>query len=125
MSLPLSDSHWSRLCPQAAGDFDPRLETLRVMATALARGAPWIGQDPVTGLLRFLADALPQGVDMRPPGAAGHSFDERWLLALLDAQAQGDSAAYRFLLRSRMGQADASEAHFRATQARIWLEAWL
>lgn len=40
------------------------------------------------------------------------SFDERWLLSLLDAIARADAASYRFLLLSRMSPEKASAAHF-------------
>lgn len=53
-----------------------------------------------------LARTLPEMTMRRPviwrPGATGRSFDEDWLLSLLDALRRRDGASLRFLTRSRV-----------------------
>lgn len=47
-----------------------------------------------------------------PPEDAEQSFDERWLLAVIDAVRRADADRYRFLLLSRMSAERASALHF-------------
>lgn len=47
-----------------------------------------------------------------PPEDAEQSFDERWLLAVIDAVRRADADSYRFLLLSRMSAERASALHF-------------
>jgi hypothetical protein len=48
----------------------------------------------------------------RRPEDKDHSFDENWLLALVDAVRRADADSYRFLLLSRMSAEKASALHF-------------
>ncbi|MBS0124155.1 hypothetical protein [Thetidibacter halocola] len=116
--VPVSDAHWSRLCPQALSGFDPRLEVLRAVQAAGERAAG----DAVAALLGLLHGALPQGLRLNPPGTDTRNFDEDWLLGLFAAQDRRDGSGYRFLLLSRLNRVDAARAHFRLVQARLRIE---
>ena len=47
-----------------------------------------------------------------PPQDPDKSFDEKWILAVLDAVRRADADSYRFLLLSRMSAERASALHF-------------
>lgn len=76
-----------------------------------------------------LAALLPQALLRRPvlhaPGAAARSFDESWLVSLAEAEARGDEASVRFLLRRRVRAAAAPLvlATLRSLLARLAREA--
>lgn len=56
-------------------------------------------------------------------GTPNASFDEAWLLGVFAARARGDAGSYRFLLRSRLSAAQASELHFLVSRAASALHA--
>ncbi|MEO1550575.1 MAG: hypothetical protein AAFR93_09100 [Pseudomonadota bacterium] len=53
-------------------------------------------------LMRGLGEALGQTPKLLAPGTAETTFDEAWLLQLIQAHASGDTASVRFLLHSRI-----------------------
>ncbi len=73
--------------------------------------------DPVAVLLRALPDRLGKRLVFFEPGASDVSFDERWVLNLLDALRQRDTDRYQFAMLSRLTKADAAELHFIACKA--------
>lgn len=63
------------------------------------------GQSPqvyADALLRALGQALPKPPVVHTVATRERSFDENWLLALLDAIARDDQASATFLLRARL-----------------------
>lgn len=74
-----------------------------------------------TSALGVLLDRLPSMLGCRmvfhEPGAQDVSFDEAWVLNLLDAVRMGDEDRYRFALLSRMRRDRASALHFLVCQA--------
>ncbi|MBS1302708.1 hypothetical protein [Loktanella sp. SALINAS62] len=79
----------------------------RVAARASATACATI--DPTASSNVFAAQLvkiLPQVLERRPviwrPGTRGATFDEEWLLAVVDAVRRGDVDSERFLLRRRV-----------------------
>ena len=103
--------------PRPAADHDdrgqPPLIALLRLAALECRAAPRVGlppaeameaaavEDMVTVLARTLPALLLRRPVLWPPGAAGRSFDEAWLLALAAALWRGDRLSARFLLARR------------------------
>lgn len=59
-------------------------------------------QDRVALLLRLLGQALPRDPVFHRPGEKKISFDERWLMAVVDADARGDHDSLAFLIGRRV-----------------------
>ncbi len=119
---PCPEGHWRALLPDLLEHCDPRLDSLRLLAQDRAGRATTDSGDPLHVLLTRLADALGRDMAFEAPGCGTRSFDERWLMALLQAAERGDGASYRFLLRARLAPDTASGIHFALTQARIWMD---
>ncbi|QPH54164.1 hypothetical protein [Pontivivens ytuae] len=60
----------------------------------------------VDGVLLLLEDGLGRRPVFHAPAAAENSFDESWLLRLLERQIAGDAASVEMLLRSRIRPAE-------------------
>ncbi|MCC5961215.1 MAG: hypothetical protein JJU08_17945 [Rhodobacteraceae bacterium] len=72
-------------------------------ACAVLQNAPHEGAQPYAdALLRVLAQGLAHGPVIHRLGATECSFDENWLLALMDAISRDDRASTAFLLRARL-----------------------
>ncbi|WP_439563092.1 hypothetical protein [Roseinatronobacter sp.] len=72
-------------------------------ACAILQNAPHEGAQPYAdALLRVLAQGLDHGPVIHRVGAPECSFDENWLMALMDAIARDDRASTAFLLRARL-----------------------
>lgn len=72
-------------------------------ACALLQNAPHEGAQPYAdALLRVLAQGLAHGPVIHRAGAQECSFDESWLLALMEAISRDDRASTSFLLRARL-----------------------
>ncbi|MGP9789761.1 hypothetical protein [Roseinatronobacter sp. NSM] len=72
-------------------------------ACALLQNAPHEGAQPYAdALLRVLVQGLSHGPVIHRVGAPERSFDESWLLALMDAISRDDRASTAFLLRARL-----------------------
>ncbi|MBR3369247.1 MAG: hypothetical protein IKG52_01305 [Rhodobacteraceae bacterium] len=72
-------------------------------ACALLQNAPHEGAQPYAdALLRVLVQGLSHGPVIHRAGAQERSFDESWLLALMDAISRDDRASTAFLLRARL-----------------------
>lgn len=111
--------HWSHRFPQLR-EADPRLDVLRAVREMEA------GENyPLGRFLATVEGAFARPLDLCPPGDAARTFDERWLLALLQALSEVDLGRYQFLLRSRLKAGDAARVHFALTQAQVWLDARL
>ncbi|MEE4188149.1 MAG: hypothetical protein V2I76_06845 [Roseobacter sp.] len=91
------------------------LSTLR----RYARAGRLFGRDmdPLATLLRVLQERLGKRLVFFEPGASDVSFDERWVLNLLDALRARDTDRYQFAMLSRLTKADAAEVHFVACKA--------
>lgn len=61
-----------------------------------------LAQAYADALLRILAQALPSGFVVHAPQSAERSFDENWLMALMDSIRRGDQSSTDFLLRARL-----------------------
>lgn len=69
----------------------------------MLQNAPYEGAQPYAdALLRVLAQGLAHGPIIHHSGALECSFDENWLLALMDAISRDDHASTAFLLRARL-----------------------
>lgn len=83
-------------------------------------------QECDTSPLGILLSRLPAMLDRRlvfhEIGAIDVSFDEAWLLNMLDAVLEADEDRYRFALLSRMRRDRASAVHFLICQAAHALE---
>jgi hypothetical protein len=81
------------------------LECRSARRLALWEACAGLGGQDAAECARALVRTLPEGLGrrlaIRRPGEARLSFDEAWLLSLLDASARGDAASTAFLLRSR------------------------
>lgn len=78
----------------------PRVEPFKFCA--LIEAAPDREADAyLDALLRVAPGALGRPLLIRRQGAAGPSFDEAWLLALISAARRGDTASLRFAVASR------------------------
>ena len=72
-------------------------------ACAVLQNAPHEGAQPYAdALLRILAQGLDHGPVIHRVGAPECSFDENWLLALMDAISRDDRTSTAFLLRARL-----------------------
>lgn len=111
--------------PELLEHFDPRLETLRMLAQGRTERDMRQSTDPLHVLLEHMGAALGRDMVFEAPGRAARSFDERWLMALLQAADRGDAASYRFLLRARLAADAASGIHFALTQARTQMDIFL
>lgn len=60
-------------------------------------------RERATRLLRVLDQALGRRPVFLRPGESATSFDERWLLAVIEAQTQGDRDSLEFLLCRQVG----------------------
>lgn len=58
--------------------------------------------DRLTLLLRLLDQVLPGGAVVHRPGERKLSFDERWLLSVIDADRRGDRDSLAFLISRRV-----------------------
>ncbi|KAA9006097.1 hypothetical protein [Histidinibacterium aquaticum] len=89
-----------------------------------------LGSDREAGSAAF-AEALMRSLDQVPgrrwvlyrPGSRDVSFDERWLLALIDALRRGDEDSATFLIRRRIAHADRRPLGFLAAGLARTLEA--
>lgn len=72
---------------------------------------------PLGIMLERMPSMLGRKMVFHEPGAAELSFDESWVLNLLDAVRSGDEDRYRFALLSRMRRDRASALHFLVCQA--------
>ena len=89
-----------------------RLSAMRCRARArvdVSEACDLLCVDEAQSELRFeeaLLRSLHQGLGRKPRfyavGAGEESFDERWLLQVLDAAERGDMASVEFLIRSRI-----------------------
>ena len=76
-----------------------------VTACALLHQRPsHLAQAYADALLRTLAQALPSGFVVLAPQSLDRSFDESWLMALMDTISRDDHASTTFLLRARLPQ---------------------
>lgn len=57
------------------------------------------------GLLHVLPQALGRPLLIRRPGPARASFDEAWIIGLIEAAARDDTASLRFAIASRVARA--------------------
>ncbi len=75
-----------------------------------------LGVAVMDGALDQLLHALPGAIGRRltfhETGAAELSFDEAWLIGVIEAIRTGDADRYRFALLSRMRREPASRLHF-------------
>lgn len=101
---PVSDAAWSGLNHL-------RGAAIRARAAALAdQGAvpkqpdtdPEAADDFAVTLVRFLNAVLPRDTDLSQPYGAETTFDEKWLLALIDAQLRADTDSLYFLANTRL-----------------------
>ncbi|PZO66021.1 MAG: hypothetical protein DI498_08080 [Paracoccus denitrificans] len=67
-------------------------------------------------LLRALCAGSPKPIRIHSPGEQAISFDERWLISLLDAVRRDDIHSRDFLLRSRLSHADRRQIGWLATR---------
>ncbi|MFN3955319.1 MAG: hypothetical protein ACK4LQ_12770 [Pararhodobacter sp.] len=82
---------------RARARLDP-FEACAMLATAPSRAAPASAE----ALLRALEASLGRALVLYRPGEAMLSFDERWLLGLLDAAQRDDTDSMAFLLLRRL-----------------------
>ncbi|WP_157136421.1 hypothetical protein [Sagittula stellata] len=111
--------HWSHQFPQLR-EADPRLDVIRSV-----RGMDVGNGHPLERFLATVEGAFDRPLDLCAPGDGTRTFDERWLLALLQALSEVDLGRYQFLLRSRLKAGAAARVHFALTQAQVWLDARL
>ncbi|MFK7743424.1 MAG: hypothetical protein AB8B47_00110 [Roseobacter sp.] len=78
--------------------------------------------NPLTALLQMLPAKLGKRLVFFEPTARDVSFDEQWVLNLLDALRQKDTDRYRFAMLSRLNKADAAETHFLVCKAALKLD---
>ncbi|MEL6913116.1 MAG: hypothetical protein AAFP13_01315 [Pseudomonadota bacterium] len=73
------------------------------VACAAIHACPERSLDAVaTSMVRVLAEAVDGHVSFRAPGAVDMSFDEEWLLRLVDRAIARDTVSVEFLLRRRV-----------------------
>lgn len=107
-------------CPQVPEHLWPVLNRLRfqaVLCRAQARldfftacalidpAAQVPSDDRMRMLLRVMGQALPSEPIFFRPGETELSFDERWLIAVIDAYARDDRDSLEFLVRRRVDPA--------------------
>lgn len=59
----------------------------------------------VDALLRAISQGMGEPLVIHQTGAREQSFDERWLIALLEAASRGDNSSLGFMLRTRLSAA--------------------
>ncbi|MEM1099935.1 MAG: hypothetical protein AAGH73_00195 [Pseudomonadota bacterium] len=73
------------------------------VACAAIHACPEKSLDAVaTSMVRVLSEAVGSHVSFRAPGAADMSFDEEWLLRVVDRAIAKDTMSVEFLLRRRV-----------------------
>lgn len=93
-------------------------------ACALLQQSPsHLAQAYADALLRTLAQALPDGFVVLAPKSVERSFDEDWLMALMDAIAREDHTSATFLLRARLPQPYRRSVGWLAAQVQDRLQA--
>ncbi|WP_425091340.1 hypothetical protein [Tropicimonas sp. S265A] len=78
-----------------------RLDLFKACAVLSMREHP-SAHDFADAVARTLEQALGQTPDWREPGATELSFDERWLLRLVERSLECDTASVAFLISSRV-----------------------
>ena len=89
----------------------PRLDLMSACAVLSMEGEVAARRYADT-LLRTLRDVLGRAPILHAPGTEGVSFDEAWLIRMIDRIKQGDEASMAFLLCRRVPRAQRSGVGF-------------
>lgn len=94
--------------PAGAGLYQARNagRALRVSRKGLCDMSPW------SQIVLLCQNMTGRRMIFFSPDDPDQSFDERWLLAVIDAVRRADADSYKFLLLSRMSAERASALHF-------------
>ena len=98
--------------PSPAPNVDRDLLVRVRRAGRAARLGAFVPDSALDLLLQDLPKAIGRRLRFFEPGAAELSFDEAWLLGVIEAIRAGDSDRYRFALLSRMRREPAARLHF-------------